>query len=252
MQAVLYVCHGSRRREAVDEAVDFVEKTMVNINVPIQEYCFLELANPWIPEGIERCIQRGATRIAIIPVLLLTATHAKKDIPKMVQETMKSYPEVKVSYGETLGVQQQLVDVLVKRIKEQNPPTTDMEILLVGRGSSDPNTLEDIQLISDMLSESMSVKSVEKCFLAAAEPKFGSFLARKVTFGSTNIVVVPYLLFTGMLMREINQTVRQLELHPEQKVTVCEYLGRHPNVCVALQNRVLEAIGEGDKRAEMA
>ena len=47
------------------------------IDVPIQEICFLELAAPSMDEGITKCVERGATKIAVVPILLLTAAPCK-------------------------------------------------------------------------------------------------------------------------------------------------------------------------------
>lgn len=82
MQAILYIAHGSRVKEGVEQAVNFLQGVQQEVTVPIQEICFLELATPTIAEGIASCIRKGATAIAVMPILLLAAQHAKHDIPK--------------------------------------------------------------------------------------------------------------------------------------------------------------------------
>ncbi|MBM7573220.1 sirohydrochlorin chelatase [Aquibacillus albus] len=252
MQAVLYICHGSRVEKAANQAIEFVEKTMKLVDVPIQEYCFLELAKPTIDEGIQRCIEQGAKKIAVVPVLLLTAAHAKKDIPNVLKQASKHYKNVEFSYGKPIGVQEKMVDVLVERIKEKTSISQDLHVLLVGRGSSDPDAKIDTQKIADTLKNKSRVSSVRICFLAAARPTYEEALIEAVETGANRIVVLPYLLFTGILMKEIEQTAQQLRLSPEQEVIVCDYLGSHRNVCEQLKARVIEAIREGEKYATMA
>lgn len=61
MKAILYICHGSRLRAAKEEAIQFITTCMSRIEAAIQEFCFLELANPSIEEGFRTCAKRGAT-----------------------------------------------------------------------------------------------------------------------------------------------------------------------------------------------
>lgn len=242
MQAVLYVCHGSRVKKAAQEAINFIEKTMQLVETPIQEYCFLELASPSILEGVDHCVEKGATKIAVVPVLLLTAGHAKKDIPEELERAQHKYHNVKFSYGKPIGVQEKMNDVLVERLQEQTVLTSNTNVLLVGRGSSDQDAVNDIQSIADSLQRRVNVSSVEKCFLAAAAPKFKEKIRSVVSSGSEHIVILPYLLFTGILMKEINEFVDTLDLNPNQEVVICDYLGDHDHVCEQLKNRVVEAI----------
>ncbi|MFP6334308.1 CbiX/SirB N-terminal domain-containing protein, partial [Bacillus subtilis] len=103
MIGVLYVSHGSRIKEATDEAISFIESVKQSIDIPLQEICFLELAQPDIQQGVEKLIAKGATEISVIPVLLLSAGHYFKDIPKEIDEIKTQYPEVTFTYGEPLG-----------------------------------------------------------------------------------------------------------------------------------------------------
>lgn len=73
MQGVLYIGHGSRVQEGNRQFENFVKDTMSMIDIPVQETCFLELADPGISEGVRRCKEKGVTKLLVIPVLLLTA-----------------------------------------------------------------------------------------------------------------------------------------------------------------------------------
>lgn len=63
MEAILYICHGSRVKEASAQAIDFIKVCMQAQPYSIQEYCFLELETPTIEEAYERCIQKGAVHV---------------------------------------------------------------------------------------------------------------------------------------------------------------------------------------------
>ena len=146
MNAVMYVCHGSRVPAAREQAVAFIEKCMSQSITPIQEYCFLELAAPTIEDAFKSCINKGARTIVVVPVLLLTAAHAKKDIPNELARLGSIFPEVTIKYGDPISVHPKMIEALVERISEIGETTTENSmVLLVGRGSSDPDVKQGLE-----------------------------------------------------------------------------------------------------------
>ena len=121
MKAVLYVCHGSRIKEGREQAMEFVERCKRELSYPVQETCFLELSEPDIFEGIIKCVQQGAKEIVVIPVLLLAATHVKKDIPNELERIAREFPEVTLRMGSPLGVHDKLISIIAERVKETGP-----------------------------------------------------------------------------------------------------------------------------------
>ncbi|MBA2876462.1 sirohydrochlorin chelatase [Thermaerobacillus caldiproteolyticus] len=228
MQAVLYVCHGSRIAKACEEAIAFVKRCQANIDISIQETCFIELTEPDIATGIDLCVHKGATRIAVIPVLLLAAGHAKHDIPEEIKKAQQRYPHLDIILGEPFGVHEKMIQIVTERIAEQSvSPDDDAMILLVGRGSSDPDTRRDIATIAQLLQEKTNVPRVDVCFLAAIRPSLQDGLREASRSSYKNIFVVPYLLFTGVLMKTIETKLRSLSSSNKQWI-LCNYLGYHP------------------------
>jgi sirohydrochlorin ferrochelatase len=242
MQAVLYICHGSRVKEACEQARFFVSQAMADIDVPIQEVCFLELAEPSIEAGLRVCVERGATRVAAVPILLLTAAHAKEDIPNELAEVKQNYPDVTLTYGEPFGVHDEIVSILLERIGRERI-AEDAMVLLVGRGSSDPDVKRDMGNIASRLQHTYPFQKVDICFLAAAEPSFEQGLEMALASGHKQVFVVPYLLFTGILMKKMERTIKKLG---RGELILCDYLGYHPNLRKVLATRVQEAM-EGEE-----
>lgn len=241
MIGVLYVSHGSRIKEATDEANSFIESVKQSIDIPLQEICFLELAQPDIQQGVEKLIAKGATEISVIPVLLLSAGHYFKDIPKEIDEIKTQYPEVTFTYGEPLGVQPRLTGILKERIEETKVAIQeDAKLLVVGRGSYNPQTKIDITAIGQALYESTAFKNVEVCYLAACEPSFEEALQDALHEEYSQVFIAPYLWFTGVLERHIEQTAT--EHNTKSDIIVCEHLGHHPSIQEALKDRVLETL----------
>lgn len=242
MQAVLYVSHGSRVKETRQEAMAFMELVQGKVGVSLQETCFLELASPDIAEGIASLVEQGATAIAVVPVLLLSAGHYYEDIPDEVKKTALRYPDVRFTYGKPLGVQDRLVKILAERLEETAVERLpEAKILLVGRGGKSSEITRSVEEIAAKLAAMAKVPKVEVCYLAAATPSFDEGLQASINSGSKQIFVVPYLWFTGLLVKSMQKKINALSSE-EQQIILCGYLGDHPAMVDALAERVHEAL----------
>lgn len=239
MQAVLYIGHGSRVAAGVNEAIEFIESVKRPTRY-IEETCFLELAKPTIEEGIANCIARGATKIAIVPLLLLTAVHAKIDIPEKIKHCMKQYPQINFTYGRPFGVDEKIVDALYDRIIEQKVPRNeDMQVLLVGRGSSDLAVKRDLTEVAHLFKTKYNLPQVNVCFLYGVNPRFEEVLLQYKQDPPEQVFIIPYLLFTGILMNDIEEKVKQVS---HGNLVLCESLGYHDNLQKVLKARVDELL----------
>jgi len=243
MKAVLYICHGSRIKEASDQAISFIKECMKENDYPIQEYCFLELSEPSIEEGFQTCIAKGATTIIAVPVLLLTAAHAKADIPEVLDELVKVYPDVALHYGRPIGVHEKMAEIVADKIRQSELYASDNSlVLLVGRGSSDPDVKRDLREIGDLVERTLDGVKVEDCYLTAASPSFEEALQAASNSHYRNIIVIPYLLFTGILMNTMRKTINGLS-NSDKNYELCDYLGYQPSIASILKDRVDEAAG---------
>ena len=229
MNAILYICHGSRVKEASEQAVSFVKQVMKKVEVPIQEMAFLELSEPTISQSFARCVEQGATKIVVIPILLLTAAHAKKDIPEEIQYQQSRYPNIKVKMGSPIGVNDEMVDLLIEKICETEIPVhKEATVLLVGRGSSDPDVKRDLSIIGEKLKHKSKIDTVEICFLAAAKPSLQEGLLSVKSSRTKQVFIIPYLFFTGVLMKKIQASIEKISDSHGPEWILCSYLGYHP------------------------
>lgn len=257
MQAILYIGHGSRVKQGNEELLIFVNKAKKrNPQIKIQETCFIELASPSIQTGIDTCIRQGATRIAVVPVLLLCAGHAKQDIPKEIELAEKRYPDVTFSYGKVMGVDPVMIDVLRTRLEmgglaypKRLPVYRERisaSVLLVGRGSSDPDANSDLVKIARLLWEAVPVQEVATCYLAATHPTLDEGLKKVIDSPYSRVFVVPYLLFSGVLMRELRQKLAALSKQTNKEFTLCPYLGFDDQLVRVLVERVQALLKDED------
>jgi len=238
MQAILYIAHGSRVKAGVEQAVAFLQRVQQEVHVPIQEICFLELATPTIADGIATCVRQGATTIAVMPILLLAAQHAKQDIPTEMAKAQKLYPYVQFTYGEPLGIHERIIDTLQARILEKQQPNSEANVLLIGRGSSDPTVKRDLAKIATRLRMKYNYQTVDICFLYRMGPSFDDWLQQE-NERQHQVFIVPYLLFTGILRQSITKRLQGLD---NNNMILCESLGYDDNVKKVLVERVNELL----------
>ncbi|WP_226674721.1 sirohydrochlorin chelatase [Rossellomorea aquimaris] len=236
--AVLYVCHGSRVEKAREEAVSFIKRCQKHVKAGIQEISFLELASPSIEEGFAVCVERGATHITVVPLLLLTAVHAKKDIPDEIQTCRDAYPHIHVNYGRPIGVHDKMVESVIKKIEESISIDSSAVAILIGRGSSDPDVQRDFDNIAALVHRRTTLGEVRTCYLTAASPSFTETL-ESVRYSDKNVIFIPYLLFTGLLMKGIEKEIGRTK---NDQIILGNYLGYDPLVEEAFLDRINESL----------
>lgn len=235
MKALLFICHGSRIKASSEEALRFIDECRPLLSgIPIVEHCFLELSAPNIAEGFKKCIEQGATHVAVLPFLLLTAAHYKHDIPAELSEIQAVYPELQITYGEPIGVSNSMSELLLEKAYAANADQ-DTEILLVGRGSSMLEVKEQLREIASPLCR--KYPHVTLCYLAACGPTFEEAFDQAMASGRRSILILPYLLFTGILTRTIERHIKRAA-DSGKEVQIAGTLGSHPQVKAALLERV--------------
>ena len=237
MRAILYVGHGTRSKKGADEAKQFLEHVIREVMSEIQEISFLELTEPFIDEGFIRCVERGATSICVVPIFLLSAGHIKKDIPEALEPLKQRFPDIPVEMADPFGVRQDLLDALAELIKDAAPDVSSRDsVLIVGRGSSDLGLLDNFASIVAGVKERMALEQVESCYLAAAAPSFQDGIRNICEKASGRVIVVPYLLFEGLLLAEVRTEVRKRSRNGET-VLLASPLGKQQAVIDIVKNR---------------
>ncbi len=103
MKAVLLISHGSRSSETKREVCELVERLRKAKAGDIVEFAFLELESPTIPEGIDICVSKGASRVTVLLNFLNSGRHVDVDIPRIVAEAQRIYPSVLISITKPVG-----------------------------------------------------------------------------------------------------------------------------------------------------
>ena len=246
-EALLVVGHGSRDREGIEEFLELGRLLAARRAGQATEVAFLEFARPTIEEAIAQLVEAGAERIICQPGMLFAAGHVKNDVPSEVQAAMRRWPAVEFRMGRALDVHASLLELCQVRWQEAlrtQPPraASDTYLLVVGRGSSDPDANADVARITRFLWEGYGVGRAATCYSGVAAPLVPEALQIAGRSGLRRIVVQPYFLFTGVLVKKIQcWTQEYAQRHPELEVFVTSHLGVHRLLVDVFEERAHEA-----------
>lgn len=246
--AVLLIGHGTRLAAGVAEFHHLAEQMQQALPDRRCLAGFLELVEPSVPEALATLRREGFDRITVLPALLLAAGHIKNDIPAMLNAFQAEHPELTVTFGADLGVHPRLLRVARERIESieykfgPNYERRDTLLVVIGRGSSDPDANSNISKITRILWEGMGFGWAETAYTAVTAPLMADALERAHRLGFPRVVVFPYLLFTGRLVEQVRVTVAAYQdHHPDVQAMVAPYLNAHPLVVETFLERLAEA-----------
>jgi sirohydrochlorin cobaltochelatase len=215
--ALLIVGHGSRDprgAEEFHELISLLRKS--NPTLPI-EGGFIELSRPPISECVSRLVEDDVREISAVPLMLLSAGHAKDDIPATLVREKTSHPEIVFHYGRALGIRPELLALMDEKI-------------------------------SRLFYEGRPYPLVEPAFVSLAPPNVPEALKRCKKLGARRIVVFSYFLFTGVLERRIRMQSEEFAAqHSEVEVRYAGYFGPDARVAELVLERYRESF-EGDIR----
>lgn len=115
--AVLLIAHGSRHARANEDLIELAVRLRA-AGFDIVEACFLELAEPDIPTGGDRCVGQGARRVLMIPYFLSMGVHLVRDLAGAREELAARHPGVEFVLGRPLGPDPLLDRLVGERIRE--------------------------------------------------------------------------------------------------------------------------------------
>jgi len=211
---------------------------------------FIELSRPPISECVDRLAQGGARNVAAIPLMLLAAGHVKDDIPATLVREKMDHPAMSFSYGRALGIRPELLELVEERISAVVPEEEKEEtaVLIVGRGSSDPDANSDLSKMARLFYEGRPYPAVESAYVSMTPPDVAEGLDRCRRLGAKRVVVFSYFLFTGVLEERIREQGRAFaRANPGVEVRYAGYFGPDARIADLVVERYAEAL-RGDIR----
>lgn len=258
---LLMIGHGTRDQEGRQSLLDFAAAYhALDPSRPVLP-CFLELTEPTIQEGVDQCVAQGYTDLSVLPVLLFAARHNKFDVTNELDRSRLLHPHVTFHYGRHFGITPGIIDLWRSRLAdldqpEHNPHGIGREetvLLFVGRGSSDPDANGDVFKLARILWEGSGYQTVETCFIGITHPRLEEGFRRARLYQPKRIIVLPYFLFTGVLVKKIfDVTAQQQEQYSSIDHVCLPEMGLHPQLFAVLREREIETqLGQVQMNCEM-
>jgi sirohydrochlorin ferrochelatase/(2Fe-2S) ferredoxin len=238
---VLFVGHGSRDPGAKDEfehLAALYRTARPDVRV---EVAYIELAKPLLADALAT-LAPGARRLVLLPLFLFAAGHVKIDLPLAVDEARRRFPETSFVVAEHLGVHSTLVELALTRLEDAFVATEHERkktlLLVVGRGSSDPDANGDFVKVTRLVGDGRGFLHVEPAFIGVTQPSVEVALERAARLGAERVVVLPYFLFAGRLVTKLAALVAAFrERHPWIRATVAAHLGVDERLLPLLDER---------------
>lgn len=246
-KGILLCGHGTRRKsgtKSFQKLVSLLKERYKDYEV---DYGFLEFNHPLYEAAVGRMYEKGIREIYALPVILFAGSHAKNDIPYELNSIQNNYEGLTIKMGKHLGVNTHLLELSKKRILEEEAKYNPIErkktcLVVVGRGTTDPDANSDVHKLACMLGEGMGFGFTTVAYSGTAYPNVseGLHLVDKLPFERT--IVIPFFFFTGVLLERIYNQVEEFDKESVKEYIYTKAFGSDEYVLKAFDERLQEAI----------
>lgn len=207
-RGLLLIDRGSREEEVKEELQYICEKVKLRGNYYFSDYCFLEVVPPYIEDGIKKCLSQNIDALTIIPYFLYPGRKVKAAVNMAVR--LQSQTRIKFTISRPMTLHKSLIKIVDEKIdsilkkNKISIPKIEVDILLIGHGSKDPNARMSLKYVADGLEE--RYRSVRYCFLEIEEPNIKQGIEMSARDNPSILVVMPYFLHKGAhVKRDIHE-----------------------------------------------
>jgi sirohydrochlorin cobaltochelatase len=213
------------------------------------QVCWIEHAPVLLDEGLERAVasldlRGGRGRVLVLPLILNAGGHAKGDIPQAIAAARARHPEVEFRYGHHLGTSEQLLKALRHRLHAAmaalhmpDPRTTG--VVLLARGASDREATGEVAKMAHWLFATTQHALVMPAFTDCCFPRLEQVVQRLDALACSQLIVLPYYLFTGRLIKRIREQVARLQQqYPTRVIHQADYINDHEQLLDLLDLRL--------------
>ena len=220
MKGILICGHGSRDPEGVEGFKELVRLLKLRYPDRVVDYGFLEFSHPVYAAAVERMYVAGVREIIAIPAILFAGGHAKNDIPYEMNSLQSQYKDLKITLGKHIGITPSILQLSKKLIEQAETTALDRKdacLLVVGRGTSDPDANSDIAKLTRLLWEGLGFGFATTAFIGVTQPLLKDFLPVVNLLPYKRVVVLPVFLFTGVLLKKIYAQVDEFKTSSDKE-----------------------------------
>ena len=246
---VVLVGHGSRVPKSIDEFNTFADALSKHIEQPVR-IGFLELSQPEMNVALTDAAKTVGEHgeVLVVPMFLGSAYHMKAEIFRAIQQVRDEFPKTAIRYSTPLGFHVKLAELLKIRVEAALAAKPDAKlanettVLIVGGGSSDPDSNSNVSKAARVLYEMGDYAGVEVAYQFITRPTTAEGIERVYLLGAKQVVVVPFLLFTGIVHQKTVAAANEAASQLGMEVIHADCLGpKHPFLIDVAAQRYLEA-----------
>ena len=243
-RGLLLIDRGSREREASEELETICKAIKTKGNYVFTDFCFLEVEPPYIEDGITKCLKEDIDSLTIVPYFL----YPGKKVKNAVTDVMKFQKDTKVKFVITkpMSMHKTLVDLVENRITttlEENQvtiPKKDVDVMIIGHGSKDPNAQMSLNYIVEQLEN--SYRNVSRCWLEIEQPDIFEGIKKCEKDNPKVLVIVFYFLHEGAHVKTDinNDLIPALENSSLKNTFITKHLGTDEKMIDLILERARE------------
>jgi len=246
-EGILLCGHGTKRKAGVASFKKLVSILKERYQGQYEvDYGFLEFNHPTYEAAVERMYLNGVRKIYALPVILFAGSHAKNDIPFELNTIQTYHDDLSISMAKHIGASSFLLDLATKRIQETEAqlPAIDRKdscLLVVGRGTTDPDANSDVAKLTSMLWEGLGFGFATVGYSGTAYPSIQESLQMVEKLGFKRTIVIPFFFFTGVLLERIYDTVKEMNANATAEYVYTDPFGTDELILQAFDERLEEA-----------
>ena len=228
-RGLLLIDRGSREREASEELEVICAGIKAKGDYSFTDYCFLEVEPPFIEDGIQKSLKQDIDSLTIVPYFL----YPGKKVKLAVSDVMKFQKDTDVKFVVTkpMSMHKTLINLVENRIStslDENEiinSKKNIDVLIIGHGSKDPNAQMSLNYVVDGLKE--KYRNVSRCFLEIEQPDIFEGIKSCEKNNPEVLVIVFYFLHEGAHVKtDINNDLKPaIEKSNLNKVCITKHLG---------------------------
>lgn len=228
-RGLLLIDRGSREKEVKDELEFICNNVKQKGNYVFANYCFLEVVPPFIEEGLKNCLTSEIDALTIVPYFLYPGKKVKAAVSEAVRFQAKTGIRFTVTKPMSMHKTMiELVDSKIDAVLTKNNislPKANIDVLVIGHGSKDPNARISIKYVVDNLAP--KYRNIDYCFLEIEEPNIYQGIEKCDKSNPELLVIVFYFLHEGAhvkrdIYEDLNPAIAKSKI---KKTLITEHIG---------------------------
>ncbi len=241
---ILIIDRGSREQEVREELSNICSMLKKSGKYQYVGYCFLEVAPPYIKDGMFDALKHDLDRLTIVPYFLNPGKKWKLAVKTAMGFRKNSATEIVIT--KPLNSHPAMAELANQRIAEALDshavvtPKDKIDVLIIGHGSMDPDAKTALQYVTDRIQS--KYKTAQYCFLEIEKPDIKQGIEIYEKNNSRILVVMLYFLHRGAHVKyDIYQDlIPAMKSSSIQQIITTKHLGVDPKIINLVNERICE------------